>query len=157
MGPTEPAAANDPLGAQLAEVRAAPARYHRVDAAIADGYVSTVECVELPSGAPMGIHFINPGLEMDPAIDPTRPELLLYVPTKNGRLRLVGVEYFKADADQNLVTDADRPALFGRGFDGPMLGHALGVPIHFDLHAWIWKNNRDGMFAEFNPSVSCSP
>lgn len=105
----------------------------------------------------MGIHFIKPSLAMDPAIDLRQPELLLYEPTKSGRLRLVGVEYFKADADQDLATDSDRPWLFGRPFDGPMLGHEPGMPIHYDLHVWIWKHNPSGMFAQFNPRVSCSP
>lgn len=36
-------------------------------------------------------------------------ELLLYLPRENGKLKLVGVEYFKVDADQNLATDGDRP------------------------------------------------
>ncbi len=35
---------------QLAAVRQATAKYHNVDAALADGYISTEECVELPGG-----------------------------------------------------------------------------------------------------------
>ena len=46
-----------------------------------------------------------------------------------GRLELVGI-----DADQNLTTDGDRPSLFGRAFDVPMLGHSPTMPIHYDLH-----------------------
>ena len=36
-------------------------------------------------------------------------------------------------------------------FDGPMLGHEPGMPIHYDLHAWLWKQNPSGMFARWNP------
>ena len=27
---------------------------------------------------------------------------------------------------------------------------------HYDLHFWIWQPNPDGMFAAWNPSVSCA-
>jgi hypothetical protein len=37
-------------------------------------------------------------------------------------------QYFRADADGRLDTDADRPSLFGRGFDGPMEGHTVHCP-----------------------------
>ncbi len=71
----------------LAQARASTAKYNNVNNAIADGYFSTVECVESPFGT-MGIHFVNPDL-MDCAVDETQPEILLYVPTEKGA-RLVG-------------------------------------------------------------------
>ena len=40
-------------------------------------------------------------------------------------------------------------------FDGPMLGHEPGMPIHYDLHVWIWQHNPVGMLDQFNPSGSC--
>ena len=100
-------------------------------------------------------HAINPALLMNDAIDPLRPEILLYVPKDNGRLELVGVEYWKADADQSLATDGDRPSLFGRGFDGPMPGHNPQMPVHYDLHVWVAEENPSGVFALFNPALSC--
>ena len=45
--------------------------------------------------------------------------------------------------------------LFGRGFDGPMLGHGPGMPIHYDLHAWIAEANPSGVFAQWNPAIRC--
>ena len=42
----------------------------------------------------MGIHAPNFALLGDQALDPTRPELLLYVPQRQGGHRLIGVEYF---------------------------------------------------------------
>ena len=57
--------------------------------------------------------------------------------------------------DGRLDTDEDRPYLFGRGFDGPMEGHEPGMPMHYDLHAWVWKRNPAGTFAMWNPRVEC--
>lgn len=138
---------------QLAKVRLATAGYHWVGRAEAAGYASTVECVASPAGG-MGVHYMNSALAADPAVVATKPELLLYEPTRHGP-RLVGVEYLKVDADQDLSTDEDRPSLFGVPFDGPMPGHGPGQPVHYDLHVWLWKHNPSGMFAPFNPRVSC--
>jgi hypothetical protein len=138
-------------GDALAAVRAATAKYHRVDAAIAAGYRPSEGCAASPEGA-MGRHYLNPALMG--SIDPARPAILLYVPTENG-LRLAGVEWFQADADQDLATDGDRPSLFGQPFDGPMPGHEPGMPAHYDLHAWVWADNPSGVFAPWNPSLSC--
>jgi hypothetical protein len=103
----------------------------------------------------MGVHAVNPALIADPAIDPMRPEILLYIPRPNGQLQLTGVEYMKVDADQNLATDGDRPSVFGQPFDGPMPGHNPTMPIHYDVHLWLWEDNPSGFFAPFNPDVSC--
>ena len=85
----------------------------------------------------------------------TRPEILVYQPTRNGKLRLGAVEYFQADGDQDLATDPDRPSMFGMPFDGPMLGHDPKMPIHYDLHVWLYRHNPAGRFAMWNPTVSC--
>jgi len=58
-------------------------------------------------------------------------------------------------ADQNLGTDGDRPVLLGQPFDGPMPGHGPGMPVHYDLHVWTHKANPAGVFAPWNPKVSC--
>lgn len=141
---------------ELQAVKAATARYHSFAQAQADGYTIAGEpCVAAPGLGAMGIHAVNPALIADPAINPTQPEILLYLPKANGRLELIGVEYFKVDADQNLATDADRPSVFGQPFDGPMPGHTPTMPIHYDLHVWFWADNPAGMFAPFNPSLNC--
>ena len=137
---------------RVATIRAATAKYHDIDVALADGYVAVSDCVESPDGA-MGVHYMNPALAAAP-IDLRHPAFLLYLPGDDG-MRLVGVEYFKADADQDLATDEDRPSLLGHDFDGPMPGHGPGSPVHYDLHVWTWAHNPDGMFAEFNPALSC--
>jgi hypothetical protein len=152
-----PATAGDgPLSPALQEVRAAMARYHSFEQAQRDGYTVEGEpCVAAPGLGTMGIHAINPPLLADNAIDPLQPEILLYVPKSNGQLELVGVEYWKADADQNLDTSGDKPSVLGQPFDGPMLGHTPTMPIHYDLHVWVAEANPSGVFAMFNPAISC--
>ena len=142
------------IARQLDAVRQATAPYQSVDNARADGYVAGGPCDSTPQGG-MGFHYPRPPLLADPQLDPLKPEILLYAPAAGGGLTLVGVEYWKADADQNLETDDDRPVLFGRAFDGPMRGHIPGMPIHYDLHVWIGKRNPTGMFAQWNPAVTC--
>jgi hypothetical protein len=54
----------------------------------------------------------------------------------------------------------------GRAFNGPMQGHNLvqawdfdlhltPQPWHYDLHVWLWEENPDGIFAQYNRRVSC--
>ncbi|HEY1386644.1 MAG TPA: hypothetical protein VGF43_23670, partial [Dongiaceae bacterium] len=48
--------------------------------------------------------------------------------------------------------------LFGQPFMGPMEGHEPLIPkefVHYDLHAWLFKDNPLGMFSPTNPDVSC--
>lgn len=133
----------------LAKVRAATAKFHELQTALDAGYELASPCV--PG---MGFHYLNPALA-GPGLDIERPELLVYAPTASGWLRLVAVEYFQVDADGDVKTDFDRPSLFGVGFDGPMEGHGPGMPVHYDLHAWVWKHNPAGMFNAENPRVTC--
>ena len=146
-------AGNGPLPPELQAVRAATAKYNDVNVALADGYVPASPCEASPAGT-MGIHYFNPQLA-GPGVDPLHPEVLLYLPNGKGSVKLVGVEYFQADADQNLDTHDDRPFLFGQGFQGPMLGHNPQMPIHYDLHVWVHEANPAGVFAQWNPAIHC--
>lgn len=140
----------------LAKVRQATDKYHDVSAALADGFIETPACVSAPDGG-MGIHFINPARLMDPAENILEPEILLYVKTAGG-MKLIGVEYFHGIGapDTHIPNPAPpAPILFGRPFDGPMEQHEPGQPPHYDLHVWVWQANPSGMFAPFNPTVSC--
>ncbi len=162
------------LGAEMAAVRAATAKYHDVATAIAAGYANpaTGVCDQIAIGT-MGVHSSNPALLGNQVLDPENPEVLLYLPT-NGGFRLVAVEYVQivllrnrttgmvapwgaparwSDADYEVVTPT--PQLFEHVFEGPMPGHVPGMPWHWDLHAWVWANNPNGMFAQWNPSISC--
>jgi hypothetical protein len=145
----------------FADVRAATAKYHRVEAALADGYVNTGECVASPAGG-MGIHFVNPPLmgapapTGDAAFDPTRPEVLVYEPQKNGGLRLVAVEYLVWRTPWDAAHPGRVPTFLGQPFDESFGEHAHGLPDHYELHVWLWRHNPNGMFAAWNPKVSCS-
>jgi hypothetical protein len=147
-----PADMQDPLR----EVRRATRAYKDVKAAEAAGYVPAGPCVEDPKYGGMGVHYENLALIEDGELDPLRPEFLVYQPAKNGKLRLGAVEYFQVDGDQDLATDDDRPWLFDVPFDGPMLGHNPAMPIHYDLHVWLYRHNPAGIFAMWNPRVSCT-
>jgi hypothetical protein len=143
----------DSAGEALAALRHELRPYEDVRRALADGFVPVSECTESPAGG-MGVHFLNPARAMAP-VDATKPAILLYLPTADGGHRLLGAEWFQADADQDLGTDDDRPALWGRPFDGPMVGHEPGMPVHYDLHVWLYEANPAGVFASWNPAVSC--
>ena len=143
-------------GAQRTVIREATQQFRDVDRAIEAGYLPTDVCIELHDGsAGMGYHYVNPTSAGDARVDPTMPEILVYVPGKRGSLKLAAVEYFVADADQDLSTDDDRPTLMGHAFDGPMEGHEPGMPVHYDLHAWLYHHNPDGELAAWNPNVDC--
>ena len=158
--PTDPAVLK-----ALAAARAATARYHDVANALADGYVPASPCEPA-----MGVHYVNFGLAFDFSVNPLTPEMLLYVPTEAGP-RLVGVEYAMVAW---VVTPGgpapwfdpapppfpwffpSPPTIFGQTMDGPMAPHEVGVdPWHYELHVWLWQANPAGIFAEFNPNVSC--
>jgi hypothetical protein len=138
---------------KLEIVRHATERFRDVEEARRAGYRATGECTASREGG-MGVHYANAKLAADGRLSIRRPEILVYEP-RGERLRLVAVEYFRPDADGRLDTDDDRPYLFGRPFDGPMEGHEPGMPVHYDLHAWVWKRNPAGTFAQWNPRVEC--
>lgn len=128
----------------VAAAREGTARFHRVEEALAAGYVLSSPCVSAgPLGA-MGFHYVN-GALVDDVYDAAQPEALLYEPTKNGRLRLVAVEYLFVgeEAPESGVEGEFTPA------------QVPGAHWNFDMHAWIWMDNPAGMFQPFNASVSC--
>ena len=152
--PGHPPSAHEPTK-DLRRARAATRKFRNVAVARAAGYTATGKCTQDPKYGGMGIHYANEELVADGKLDVTKPEILVYQPTPGGKLRLGAIEYFQADADQDLATDPDRPYLFGMPFDGPMLGHEAGMPIHYDLHVWLYRHNPAGRFAMWNPRVHC--
>ena len=145
----------------LAAVRAATARFHDVDAAIAAGYELgyvngsgariITGCVAHPTLGAMGFHFFNKQLVDDLVVDPLRPEALVYAPGPDGTLQLAAVEYVVPGAASNPPGVSSPPSVFGM----PMriLVPAVGFYTH---HAWVWRNNPAGIMADWNPEVSCS-
>lgn len=125
---------------ELARVRAATAAFHDLGAATDAGYVQFLPCFDNQT-AGMGQHFVR--FPLDGTVDALRPESLVYEPGPDG-YRLVGVEYIVPQASW---TGSSPPSLFGEEFH-PV--NSLGI---WALHAWIWRPNPDGMFADFNPKV----
>ncbi len=143
-------------GAQRHLIHEATKQYRDVNVAVGDGYVPVGECAELPGVGGMGYHYLHQGRAGDSVVDPARPELLVYQTDGKGRLRLGAVEYFLADADQDVATDDDRPYLFGEfAFDGPMPGHEERMRLHYDLHVWLYRPNPAGQLEGWNPKVTC--
>ena len=43
-------------------------------------------CVSGPDSGAMGLHYVNLALVGDGELDPAKPEIVIYEPSKNGRL-----------------------------------------------------------------------
>jgi hypothetical protein len=143
-------------GALLAQIRAATARYHRVEVAEADGYerrrfpfppFDPIPCIEAE-----GIRYGNLSL-FDGVVDPTRPELLLYEPLPNGKLRLAGVQFLvpasEWDSSQGIPHVGEQPFMDRRL-------PPWGAPFpNYSLVVWVWTHNPDGMYVLQNPRVTC--
>ncbi|MCJ1679314.1 hypothetical protein MTF65_18595 [Streptomyces sp. APSN-46.1] len=141
----------------LATAYRVTAKYADESAAIVDGYKRSDVCLANPRGpGAMGYHYMN--ASHWGSTDPTKPAALIYGPEKGpgGGRKLYAVEWIVSDPDQNLATDTGRPTMFGLPFDGPMPGHAPGMPIHYDLHMWAYKDNPAGLFHNWNTAVECS-
>ena len=155
------ASADDVPQAELDAMRKALSKYEDPYVAVRDLYLSTVGCVhydgmkmeghmDYPKGA-MGIHFVNLTIQGPP--DPLKPNVLIYEPVGD-KLKLVAAEWLVPTA-----VAKERPVLLGQPFQGPMEGHEPLIPQgfhHYDLHAWLFKDNPLGMFTPTNPNVTCN-
>ena len=155
-----PVGAEEPTAAEIDAMREALAKYKDPYVAVRDLYLSTVGCVhydgmkmpghmEYPKGG-MGVHFVN--LTVQGPLDPKKPNVLIYEPVGD-KLELVAAEWLVP-----VTVAKERPVLFGQPFQGPMEGHEPLIPqefVHYDLHAWLFKDNPNGMFSPTNPDVTC--
>lgn len=130
----------------IATLRRVTARYHDIDAAIADGFVFLHGCESRPDEGPVGELWVHFGRLLDGVIDPSAPDALLYLPRRNAPPKLLGAELAVPYA---LWTGQQPPRFMGAEFQSE---DEFGV---FGLHVWIWNRNPEGMFAESNPNVSC--
>jgi hypothetical protein len=146
LGSVAPASASQP---DLNGVRRATAAFHSVALAEKAGYAdSGLPCFDDGTGG-MGLHWVRGPLDDAPQAD--SPDALVYEQAADGSLQLVAVEYLMAyDASPNQA-----PELFGQTF------HELNLPqfgLHvWELHAWVWRPNPAGTFADFNTNVSLCP
>lgn len=144
----------------LSSARAATDQYHDISLAMDDGWgfklydKDGIACIDKPGVGAMGIHYVNGPLVPDGAVDATTPEALIYEPQKNGRLRLVAVEYVVLQ-DAWDAAHSSPPSLFGEEFTLVPAGNRYDLPAFYELHAWLWKHNPRGMFDDWNPRASC--
>ena len=158
------AASSSSPGSQLDEARNATAGFQNFDNLPAEfgelkdtagiACIAMPEMPGMPAGA-MGIHYVNGGRVADPREIASRPEAIIYEPQANGTKRLVAVEYVVLQSAWD-ATHSSRPVLFGQQFNFTPSPNRFGLPPFYSLHAWIWKNNPAGMFAMFNPDVTCA-
>ncbi len=159
------------LNQELLEVRKhilKEKKYQHVENALADGY--TPLSPHIPG---MGVHYVNVPLIMTHmgAFVPLEPEILTY----NGYSgELIGAEYsvamfepegFTGDEDEWHVHEAACHYEDGSEIpasdpgDCPLTHPDTGNPLflwHPDLyvlHVWLFEENPNGIFAEFNPNV----
>lgn len=138
----------------IAAARHASRRFKDVSVALAEGYVAHFGCVSGPDEGAMGVHLMKPALIGDGVLNAGQPELLLYEPTRNGRLRLTGVDYL-VPAPLWDPNNAGPPILMGhllQLFNSP---NRFRLPAFYTLHVWAWKSNPNGNFSNWNPRVSC--
>lgn len=157
---------------QIAAVRRATAKYQAVREAQRDGFKRFAG----GEAALVGEHWFRPDL-VDAPLDLSRPSTLMYA-TLGGERRLIGVAYtayqrpgtpmpegFAGTDDHWHVHDIpelaralteDRPLLrwlvnrrIERGRIGPGEGRTQLVMVH----AWLWLDNPDGMFALHHRAV----
>jgi hypothetical protein len=129
---------------QFRDVRNVPAEYG-----------PTLGCVSGPEEGAMGVHFVNPALLADDALDATQPEALIYE-FRDSEARLVGVEFIVfADVWHVSHGPSDPPLLEGQLLQFVDSPNRFGLPAHYELHVWAWRNNPKGVFVDWNPRVSC--
>lgn len=176
-------ASSSPLPGEpsLVEMRRATEKYRDVKVALGEGYIrdpsgmcETADMMGLPrdKGA-MGVHYFRPDMlgitaPPNPRVDGNgthtdfrKPAILLYEPQADGSLALVGVEnlvFAKAWKDAG---NAAPPAFHGVAYDtmiddpATALDEAHNFAPHHDRHVWLYRENPNGVFAPFNPRVTC--
>lgn len=129
----------------MQKVRMATSRFNSTTQAMKAGYMPDDHCVSHPMLGGMGYHWANFSL-VDDVFDPTQPEVLVYSTGDDGELELGAVEYIVMNEGQSA------PMFGSQAF---MVG---GTPVpdpHWSLHVWMYKANPSGIFAPFNPDVTC--
>lgn len=125
---------------ELLLARAATAKYTNIKNAINDGYADIK--VDVPN---MGHHYMKNSLA-DGNFEIRKPEILVYNKMKDGRFRLVAVEY--------AVPINLSPNKAPEGFTGKSdvwdRNEGFGLWL---LHAWVWHYNPDGVFNPTNPLI----
>lgn len=175
-------AASAPAGEpSLDEVRAATERFQDEKVALAEGYVrdptnmcDTAEMMGRPAAlGTMGVHYFRPDLlgisgPPNPRVSGTgthtdfrKPAILIYEPQADGSMKLVAVENLVFKRAWEAAGNSAPPTFHGVSYDKmeddpkTAVDEAHLFEPHYDLHVWLYRENPRGMFAQFNPAVSC--
>lgn len=146
----------------LAAAEAGTSAFVDVAAAEAAGYALPTEgplheCIaSFDDTGAMGLHFLNGELVGDTEVDAAKPEALVYAPTADGGLELVAVEYVVFAEGWDAVS-SEAPVLFGQTFHLTGEPNRYEIPAFYALHVWLYRENESGMYADFNPDVTCNP
>ena len=176
-----PATPDGPAEPSLDEIRAATDRFRDVKVALAEGYIpppgeicedATVMGRPAAEGA-MGIHFFRPDLlgitaPPTPRVDGNgthtdfrSPAILIYEPQADGSLELIAVENLVFQKAWHAAGHTAPPSYQGVEFDrmqddpATAMDEAHQFEPHYDRHVWLYRENRAGVFAQFNPNVTC--
>lgn len=148
-------ASRKPHTAELARVvRENTSRFRDVKVATAEGYQLMFGCVSGPDDGAMGLHYVNMELVGDAALDPRRPEIVIYEPLPNGGRRLIGAD-FLVFAESWHAKNVKTPELMGQLMHLIESPNRYGLPAFYTLHVWAWKPNANGAFVNWHPNVSC--
>lgn len=122
--------------------------YARSQRAVDDGYENPEECASDGDGV-YGVPFVG---DTGGGTDLTDPPILRYRLTSGWSYVLLGAEWFVPAEDAS-----ESPELFGQRFHEPIDGHiaSTGQPRHYGLHAWLFRSNPRGLFAPYNPALTC--
>lgn len=158
LGDDSPAANHashrEPAGDLVKAVRDSTRRFRNVEQAKAEGYLLMFGCVSGPDDGAMGLHYVNLELVGDPALDPGRPEIVIYEPTPNGGRRLIGAD-FLVFAESWHATNTATPQIMGQLMHLIESPNRYGLPAFYTLHVWAWKPSPTGAFVNWHADVSC--
>ena len=139
-------------------VRDATARFKNVTSVDGpgEGYALNFGCVSGGDFGAMGLHYVNMELVGDGDIDVRYPEIILFEPQPNGRIRITGADYLvPVAAWEQKHKDEGPPMLNGQLFHFFESPNRFGLDPFYALHVWAWKENPNGAFGNWNPDVSC--
>jgi hypothetical protein len=140
-----PSGLGESVDRDVQRLRAATARFHSTDQAVAEGYRPTTECIEHQPHGGMGLHFDNPALR-DAILDVEKPETLVYEQRPDGSFKLNGVEFI---VPLSAWKRDEPPTIMGQ-----KLKRAESLGFWY-LHVWNWEASPSGLFADWNPRVKC--
>jgi len=149
------ATADAQSNALIQAVREATERFKDVHAAEAEGYQLQFGCVSGGDFGAMGLHYVNGALVNSGVIDAAHPQIVIYEPTADGKLRLVGADFLVMASKWNARHAGQPPQLMGQLFHLFEAPNRFGLPSFYTLHVWAWKANPNGAFVNWHPNVNC--